>query len=303
MRDLVVLGTASQVPTRHRNHNGYFLRWDGEGVLFDPGEGTQRQMTLAGVAASSITRICITHLHGDHCLGLPGVLQRIALDGVGRPVDVYFPASGAEYVERLRHASLFDDGTLDVRLHPVERDGVVDTCEQFSLVARHLDHGPDSIGWRIEEPDGRRMHRDALHDLGIAGPAISRLRRDGSLTLDDGRTVHLEDVSEHRRGQVFAFVMDTRWCDAAVDLAEGADLVVAEATFSSEDQELATAYGHMTARQAGELARAAHARRLVITHFSQRYRDVEPLLDEAAAVFSHVVAANDLDRIELPRKR
>lgn len=115
--------------------------------------------------------------------------------------------------------------------------------------------------------------------------------------------MHVEDASEPRRGQVLAFPMDTRWCDAAVELARGADFLVAEATFSSADENLADAYGHMTARQAGELARAAGARRLVITHFSQRYRDVEALLVEAAAVFPNVVAANDLDRVEMPRRR
>src|SRR5918997_517613 len=105
-RELVVLGTASQVPTRYRNHNGYFLRWDGEGVLFDPGEGTQRQLLLAGIPSGSITRICITHLHGDHCLGLPGVIQRMVLDRVTHPIDVYFPASGRPYIDRLRSASV-----------------------------------------------------------------------------------------------------------------------------------------------------------------------------------------------------
>ena len=96
-RELVVLGTASQAPTRRRNHNGYLLRWDGEGLLFDPGEGTQRQMTHAGVASSAITRICLTHFHGDHCLGLPGVVQRLSLDRVPHPVHAHHPASGQVY--------------------------------------------------------------------------------------------------------------------------------------------------------------------------------------------------------------
>src|ERR1700688_1223054 len=99
-RELVVLGTASQAPTRRRNHNGYFLRWDGEGLVFDPGEGTQRQMLFAGITASQITRICITHFHGDHCLGLPGVLQRISLDQVPHAVDVCYPAESQEVFGR-----------------------------------------------------------------------------------------------------------------------------------------------------------------------------------------------------------
>ena len=123
-RELVVLGTASQAPTRSRNHNGYFLRWDDEGLLFDPGEGTQRQMLFAGVTASQITRICVTHFHGDHCLGLPGVLQRISLDQVPHAVEVCYPAESQEVFGRLRHASLFRD-RLQLRERPVGQDGPV----------------------------------------------------------------------------------------------------------------------------------------------------------------------------------
>src|ERR671917_1435812 len=124
-RTFFALGTGSQVPTRERNHNGYFVRWDDEGFLFDPGEGTQRQMTFAGVSASEITKIFITHFHGDHCLGLPGVLQRLSLDRIAHPVDVWYPASGQEFYDRLRRCALYND-TVDVRPHPVPEGGVVD---------------------------------------------------------------------------------------------------------------------------------------------------------------------------------
>src|SRR3954452_1154237 len=123
-RELVVLGTASQVPTRHRNQNGYLLRWDGDGFLFDPGEGTQRQLLLAGVASSGITRLCLTHFHGDHCLGVPGVVQRLSLDRAAHPVHAHFPDSGRPYFERLRHASVFHD-VVDLREEPVDWDGAV----------------------------------------------------------------------------------------------------------------------------------------------------------------------------------
>ncbi len=123
-RELVVLGTASQAPTRSRNHNGYFLRWDGEGLLFDPGEGTQRQMLFAGVTASQITRVFITHFHGDHCLGLPGVLQRMALDQVPHVVEVCYPAESREVFGRLRQASLFRD-RLQLRERPVDGAGTI----------------------------------------------------------------------------------------------------------------------------------------------------------------------------------
>src|SRR3954469_19147137 len=225
-RELVVLGTASQVPTRTRAHQGTLLRWGGEVVLFDPGEGTQRQLTLAGVPASRITRICLTHLHGDHCLGLPGVLQRMALDGATHPVHLYYPASGQEYVDRLRRASAAFSSP-DVREHPVAEDGPVDDWGTLSLHARALDHRVDTYGWRLQEPDGRRMLPERLAELGVTGPDVGRLQREGRLDVG-GRTVTVEEVSEPRAGQSFAFVMDTRRCAAAVELARGVDLLVCE---------------------------------------------------------------------------
>ena len=155
-RELVVLGTASQAPTRSRNHNGYLLRWDTEGLLFDPGEGTQRQMLFAGVTASHITRICITHFHGDHCLGLPGVLQRMALDRVPHVVEAYYPAQSQAVFDRLRHAALFRD-VLNLRECPVGQAGPVASTPAFRLEARPLSHSVPTFGYRLEEPDGRRM--------------------------------------------------------------------------------------------------------------------------------------------------
>jgi len=299
-REFVVLGTASQAPTRLRNHNGYLLRWDAEGVLFDPGEGTQRQLLLAGVASSSITRICITHFHGDHCLGLPGVLQRLSLDQVTHPVEVWYPASGQEFYDRLRRCALYND-TVDVRPRPVDSAGVVDPGpEPFSLTAGRLDHRADTFGWRVVEPDGRRMLPDRLEAVGITGPDVGRLQREGSLVTADGRRVTLEAMSEHRPGQKFAFVMDTRLCDGALSLAEGADLLVCESTFLERDADLAAAYGHLTAAQAARLAVEAGARRLVLTHFSQRYVDDAAFATEAGEIFPDVVVVRDLDRVPVP---
>jgi ribonuclease Z len=300
-RELVVLGTAAQVPTRARAHHGALLRWDDEAVLFDPGEGTQRQLSLAGVAASSITRICLTHLHGDHCLGLPGILQRLSLDGVEGPVDLYFPASGQEYVDRLRHASA-THRAVEVREHPVHGDGVVDECPRFSLHAMALDHRVETYGWRLAEPPGRRMLPEALSSRGVHGPDVGRLQREGRLVTDRG-TVLLEEVSTPRPGQSFAFVMDTRRCDAAVDLARGADLLVCESTYLSSEAELAAAYSHLTAAEAGQIAAEAGARRLVLTHFSQRYPDEAAFAEEARVHFRDVHAARDLDRVPLPPRR
>lgn len=300
MRELVVLGTAGQVPTRERNLNGYLLRWDDEALLFDPGEGTQRQMILAGVKASSITRILISHFHGDHCLGLSGVVQRLSLDGVTRRVGLYYPGSGQEYLERLLRSSV-SHGGAPVELRPVHEPGVVDKAPPFSLTAGRLEHGVEVLGWRLEEPDGRRMVPGLLVDRGIAGPDVGALQRTGSIEAG-GRRVGLEEVSEVKPGQSFAFIMDTRFCEAAVDLARNADMVLTECTFLSTEEALADQYGHLTAVQAGRIASEAEARMLVLTHYSQRYPDVAPLLAEAQSVFPNTVAAKDLATIQLPAR-
>ena len=303
-RELVVLGTASQTPTRARNHNGYLLRWDSEGLLFDPGEGTQRQMLLAGVKASEISRICITHFHGDHCLGLPGVLQRLSLDQVGHVVEACYPAEGQQYFRRLRRAAIFYDlATICER--PVSGDGTIAETPGFRLEARRLSHSAPTIGYRLAEPDGRRMLPERLTALGIAGPDIGLLQRQGWLDVP-GRRVTVEQVSTPRRGQRFAFIMDTRLCDAAFALAEGADMLVCEATFTDDDVALAGEYGHLTAGQAGRIAAESGARLLVLTHFSQRYPagEEEKFAAEAAGQFGReVVVASDLARIAVPRRR
>ncbi len=299
-RELVVLGTASQSPTRHRNHNGYFLRWDGDGILFDPGEGTQRQFTLAGVSPATITRVCITHFHGDHCLGLPGVIMRMELDHATLPVPIHYPASGEEFFQRLRFASAGQE-FVEVEARPVDAPAVVHADERYTLRCAPLDHRVDAIGWRLDEPDGRRMLPDRLAAHGVAGADIGRLQAAGRLDLD-GRTVTVEEVSEHRRGQSVAFVMDTGWCEGAVELAAGADLLVCESTFLSADEDMAIEYGHLTARQAGRLAAESGTRRLVLSHFSRRYPDVEAFGDEARSEFDgDVILARDLDHIEVPR--
>ncbi|MFG2787321.1 ribonuclease Z [Streptomyces sp. NPDC048419] len=299
VRELVVLGTASQVPTRHRNHNGYLLRWDGEGLLFDPGEGTQRQMLRAGVAAHDLNRICVTHFHGDHSLGLAGVIQRINLDRVPHEISAHYPASGQRFFDRLRYATAYRE-TVALTEAPVDADGVLAVTGSYTLEARRLSHPVESYGYRLVEPDGRRMLPERLAAHGIKGPDVGRLQREGSYN-----GVSLADVSEVRRGQRFAFVMDTRLCDGVHALAEGCDMLVIESTFLDEDTDLATEHGHLTAGQAAAVAREAGVRHLVLTHFSQRYTGSEEFERQArAAGFEgELTVAHDLLRAPVPKRR
>lgn len=305
MRELIILGTASQVPTRTRNHNGYFLRWDEEGFLFDPGEGTQRQMTLAGVAVTDLTRLCVTHFHGDHCFGLPGVFSRLALDQVKHPVHCHFPGSGAPLFDRLcwtwpefRRQVLREEPAFGERAVLASTP----TSPFGTLEAIRLSHGVDSFGYRITEPDGRRMLPEKLAAAGVRGPQIGELQREGEIPVN-GRVVTLDEVSAPRPGQVFAFVMDTRLCQGVYELAANADMLVIESTFLTSEAALAAEHGHLTARQAATVAEECGVRTLVLTHFSQRYTDPSLFEREARAVYTgELCVAEDLMRIPFPKR-
>lgn len=299
-RKFYALGTAPQVPTRTRNQNGYFLRWDEQGLLFDPGEGTQRQMIHAGISAHEITKIFITHFHGDHCLGLPGILQRISLDNVSHPVEVYFPASGIEYFNRMRQASIFHD-RADIRPVPFEKAGILFQNEKISITTLPLDHTVDCWGYRLQEADDVSFVPDKLKALGLEGPVVGQLKKEGHVTVG-GQLISLAAVSVLKPGQSFAFILDTRVCDHAVRLARNADLVVCEATFLNENEQEARDFGHLTAAQAAQIAANAGARRLALTHFSQRYHDEEAFSREAKPFFDHLVCMKDGDIVEVPKR-
>jgi ribonuclease Z len=297
-RELVVLGTASQVPTRHRNHNGYLLRWDDEVILFDPGEGTQRQMLMTGLAVTPIRRICITHFHGDHSLGLPGILQRISLDKVPHPVTVHYPGEGQEFYDRLRHATSYWDNA-EIVAAPVSGASYSTETPAGRLTALPLWHSLPTYGYRLVEPEARRLIPERLAEHSLAGPAVGELLRTGHLG-----DVTLDQVSVMRPGQSFAFIMDTGLSDNVFELAADVDLLVIESTFLAEDAETAVLSGHLTAGQAATVARESRVRRLVLTHFSQRYQDAARFLEEARKEFDgDIVVAEDLMRISVPRRK
>ncbi len=295
-RYLAILGTASQVPTRKRNHNGYFIRWGRAGYLIDPGEGTQRQMLFAGVSASDITDVFITHFHGDHCLGLPGIVQRLSLDQVSHAIRIYYPASGQGYLDNLLDASIYQRNA-DIELHPITQAGDLADGD-VAISTERLDHTVESWGFRFSSPPTRSIISEQVDALGLAGPLIGKLKADGKIE-HHGNTVRLEDVSEVKAGFTVAFVMDTRVCAGAEALARDADVLIIESTFAEEHVAEAERFGHLTAAQAARIAADGGVKKLILTHFSRRYLDVSALQDEAAAIFAGVTMAQDGDRLAL----
>ncbi|MCI5052843.1 MAG: ribonuclease Z [Simkaniaceae bacterium] len=295
VRDLTILGCSSQQPTRRRNHGAYLLRWNEEGLLFDPGEGTQRQFIFADVAPTCVTRIFVSHFHGDHCLGLGSMLMRLNLDKVTHPIHVYYPASGKKYFDRLRYGTIYHE-TINVVEHPVSKEGLVEDDGKFRIEATFLEHGVENIAWRITEPDTLKMDKKKLAATGLKGLAIKKL-------VETGRSgdVTLEDVSWVRKGDSFAVVIDTRMCSQAIEIARGAKMLLCESTYLEEHRKLARKHFHLTAKEAATIAKEAGVKMLVLTHFSARYLDLDLFEEQARPIFPNTFAADDLKRFQFER--
>lgn len=299
VRDLIILGCSSQQPTRFRNHGAYLVRWNDEGLLFDPGEGTQRQFIFANVAPTVVTRIFISHFHGDHCLGLSSMLMRLNLDKVTHPIHCYYPASGKKFFDRLHYCTSFHE-IINVVEHPVSAPGVVEDDGNFRIEATFLEHGIDNIGWRITEPSTRKFDKQKLDSFGIKGPLVSQLQEKGSLVVN-GHTVSLDDVSWIRSGDSIAIVIDTRLCQNAIDIAKDAKILLCESTYLDEHRDLAFAHHHLTAKQAATIAKDAQVKQLILTHFSARYLNLKEFEAEARAVFANSYVAEDLKVFPFPK--
>lgn len=300
-RDLIILGCSSQQPTRFRNHGAYLFRWNEEGLLFDPGEGTQRQFIFANVAPTCVTRIFVSHFHGDHCLGLGSFLMRLNLDKVTHPIHCYYPASGKKYFDRLRYGTIYYE-QINVVEHPVSEEGLVEDDGKFRIEAVFLDHGVDNIGWRITEPDTVKFDRDKLNQFGVKGPLVSELTQKGEI-LVNGKLVTLPEVSHIRKGDSISVVIDTRVCPEAIEIAKNATVFLCESTYLESERDLAHNHYHLTAKQAAEIAKKAEAKQLILTHFSARYQSLKPFEDEARAVFPNTYAADDLKVFSFPKNR
>jgi ribonuclease Z len=301
---VIPLGTSSGKPTLKRNVSALAVVREAEWLLFDCGEGTQTQVARAGLSPSRLSAVFITHLHGDHFNGLPGLLSTMGLDRRTRGLELTGPRGIGEYLsllERLRVAFLTYPVALREFSSLPESTFVYETPE-YSVSALALDHRLFALGYRVDErPRPGRFNVENARNLGVPeGPLWGRLQAGDDVRLDDGRLVRSSDIlGPPRPGKSVAYCLDTRPCAMSVELARDVDLLIHEATYTEEFAAEAQQYGHSTAAQAARTARDAGARRLLITHFSTRYSDPMPLLHEARAIFPDTVVAEDLVEIEV----
>lgn len=298
------LGVSAGTPTRDRNVAALLVEYESGSLLLDCGEATQQQLMRSGWKPNGIDAILLTHLHGDHLFGLPGLLSTMSMLGRERPLVVAGPRGLASYVECIRSTS-----QLTLAYEAVVRevgDGAsFEVGDAFRIDVRRLEHSIECLGFALVEHDRPgKFNVELARELGVTeGPMFGQLHRGEAVTLDGGRIIEPSAVvGPKRRGRKVVYCTDTRVCDAAAEIAAGADLLIHEATYGDDMAEQAGARYHATAREAASVAQRAAVQRLLLTHFSPRYEDPEVLVAEAREVFAATTAARQLERVDVPRR-
>ncbi len=296
--ELIFLGTSAMVPTKERNHSSLFIKCGKEGILLDCGEGTQRQFKEAGETATRITKILISHWHGDHVLGLPGLLQTLSASEYGKKeetLEVYGPKGMKKKFMQMLDTFPFDN-RLKLSVKEVEK-GTCIKNEDIEVEAFPLDHAIPCIGFQIRETSKRKIDVEAVKKLGIPdGPLLGMLQKNKSITFK-GKKISPKKTTYVVKGKSIGVITDTAQCKNCLNIAEGVDVLICEATFMEKEAEKAEQYKHLTIKQAALIAHTANANKLVLTHFSQRYTEKAEQEQEAKDVFHNVILAFDGMRI------
>ena len=295
------LGTGGSYPSRERMTQAFAVRYRGDVVLFDCGEGTQRQMMLSSLSFMSIKAIAITHFHGDHFLGLAGLVQTMQLNDRREPLDILVPKCTAGFAEAFLELGHFRLKKFEARVRELG-DGERVVFDGYSITAAALNHPVPTIGFRFDEDSkAGRFDPGRAKELGVPeGPLFSKLQ-DGHPVEGGKGKVHPEDVMGPRRnGHAFCYLTDTAPTPRAVEIAKGADVLVMEATADDSLTEFANQYGHCAASQTASAAKEAGVGALYIVHLSARYKESDPIESQARAVFANSKVPKDLEEVELP---
>lgn len=298
--ELTFLGTSAMVPTKERNVQAVFLKYDTEGILFDCGEGTQRQMNIAGINRFSVTRIFISHWHGDHVAGLVGLIQTLGKTEEAVSLDIHGPLGTKERMHHLLRSCVFDQRVaLQIFEHSPRKPTVVCETSEWKVCAAPMNHTTPTIGYAFIETDRRRIKMSILKKMGVPeGPHLQQLQKGNSIT-HNGKKIDVDAVTELVPGKKIVIIPDTAPCSGALELAQDADVLISEATYSSVHAEKAEQHLHMTGAQAAMLANQANAKKLILTHFSQRYPSVKEIEEDAKTYFPGVVCAHDFMHVKL----
>ena len=300
MVEITFLGTGCMQPTKTRNHAGVLLNYKKENILFDCGEGIQRQMRIAGVKPAKITRLCITHWHGDHVFGIPGLLSSMGADRTGQEEEqvlhIYGPKGSKVYLANMMKSFAAKD-IIPFEVHEVVSGKAYDG-EDFVLEVQKLEHSVPCVGYSFREKDKLRIDVVKAKKLGLEGPILGKLQQGQDVTVK-GKKIKAKDVTYATQGKKISYVTDTIPCKGADILAKDADLLICEGTHLDEIREKSEKSRHMTVRQAALIESENNVQKLVITHISQRYKEPSEIREEAQTYFDNAIVAEDFMKINV----
>ncbi len=296
MIKLVFLGTSDAVPSKERNHTSILLNYKDENILIDCGEGTQRQFRKADLNPCKLTRILITHWHGDHVLGIPGLLQTLNFSDYEKPLLIYGPKGTKEFINQILKTFIFQ-GKFNIEVKEVENKFFEN--EDFYLEAKKMTHGVPCNAYTFVKKNKIRIDKDKLEKTKIQGPILQKLKQ-GKDIVYNGKKYLAKNLTYQEEGKKISFVFDTSFNKDIIPFVKNSDLLVCESTFGEELEKKAEEYNHLTSKQTAEIAKKSNSKKLILTHISQRYsKNPEQILKTAKKFFKNSFLVKDLDIVEV----
>jgi ribonuclease Z len=297
MIEIIFLGTSSMVPTKERNQSGIFISYKTQGILIDCGEGTQRQFKLANIPITKITKILISHWHSDHTLGLPGLIQSLGASEYTKKLEIYGPKGTKSHFDHMSKAFVMDR-KIDMEIFEIEKGKFFEN-KDFILESYVLNHGIETLGYNFIEKDKRKIILSKAKKVGLKeGPLLGKLQDGKEISLK-GKRISPDDVSKIVKGKKVSIISDTSPCKSCNELSKDADLLICESTYSSKLEEKSESYKHMTSKDAALIANKNNVKKLILTHFSARYKSTLELNEDARNYFDNTVCAYDLMKIKI----
>lgn len=300
--EITFLGTSSAVPSKQRNHAGIIIKHFKDTLLFDCGEGTQRQLTYAKISPMKINKIFITHFHGDHVLGLGGLIQSMGFRGREEDLDIYGPKGLGRLINAVLKIGYFQLN-YNINIHEID-EGIVVETDEYVIRSIIAEHNIDNISYSVYEKKKPRFLREKAIELGVpVGPAFGKLHNGQEVEVN-GKIIKPEQVlGPPREGKKVTYSGDTRPCEKLIELAQNSDVLIHEATYENADLDKAIEHCHSTSKEAAEIAKKANVKLLALTHISTRYTTDLNIKNEAREIFENTVVANDFTEINIGKDK
>lgn len=298
--EIIFLGTSCMVPTKERNHTATLLSYKSENILFDCGENTQRQLKVYGISPTKITKILITHWHSDHVLGLPGLIQTLSANSYNKVLEIYGPIGTKNFFNKILSTYILRGEEIKIKITEIKKNGIFFENKDYSLNAVKLKHNAHPcLAYSFIEKDTRKINTAYTKKFGLVRhPLLGKLQKGKNITYK-GKKIKAEKATFLKKGKKITLILDTLLCDSCFEIAKNSDLLICEATYLEKLKDKAKEYKHLTAKQAASIAKKSNVKKLILTHFSPRYKNTADLKKEAQKIFKNVICAKDFTKIKV----